>query len=90
MHRPPDEPRRKGPRDDQQDQPGWQLPTTVEIAVFFNELLLLAVLALAGARLGGNVALRIAAAIALPVASAALWGRWLARHSVVRAARGRR
>ncbi len=26
------------------DQPGWQRPTAVEIAVFFNELLLLAVL----------------------------------------------
>ena len=60
------------------DQPDWQRPTAVEIAVFFNEPLLLAVLALAGARLGGNVALRVAAAIALPVAAAALWGRWLA------------
>src|SRR5450755_3944320 len=60
------------------DQPDWQRPTAVEIAVFFNELLLLAVLALAGARLGGNVALRIAAAIALPVAAAVIWARWLA------------
>lgn len=60
------------------DQPGWQSPTAVEIAVFLNELLLLAVLALAGARLGGNVALRILLAIALPAAAAALWGRWLA------------
>jgi len=60
------------------DQPDWQRPTAVEIAVFFNELLLLAVLALAGARLGGNAALRIAAAIALPVAAAVIWGRWLA------------
>jgi hypothetical protein len=29
------------------DQPDWQRPTAVETAVFFNELLLLAVLALA-------------------------------------------
>lgn len=57
------------------DQPGWQPPTAVETAVFFNELLLLAVLALAGARLGGNVALRILLAIAL-AAAAGLWGRW--------------
>jgi hypothetical protein len=27
------------------DQPDWQRPTAVEITVFFNELLLLAVLA---------------------------------------------
>jgi Protein of unknown function (DUF2568) len=59
------------------DQPDWQRPTAVETAVFFNELLLLAVLALAGARLGGDVALRVVLAIALP-AAAALWGRWLA------------
>ena len=48
------------------------------IAVFFGELALLAVLAAAGALLGGTTAVSVALAIALPLAGAVAWGVWLA------------
>jgi hypothetical protein len=52
--------------------------TIVELAVFLAELVLFAVLAVAGARLGGSFPIRIMLAIALPVAVTAVWGTWLA------------
>jgi Protein of unknown function (DUF2568) len=69
------------PVNDQPEAPGQARPTAVDAVVFFDELLLLAVLAVAGARLGGNLALRIALAIALPLAAAAGWGWLLAPRS---------
>lgn len=49
----------------------------VEVLVFLVELVLLAVFAVAGARLGGG-ALSVILAIALPLAAAALWAVSLA------------
>ena len=60
------------------DKPDQQRITAVDAAVFLGELVLLAVLVIAGARLGGSTALRIVLAVALPAAAAALWARWLA------------
>ena len=45
---------------------------------FLTELALLAGLAVAGARLGGGVALAVVDAVLLPVAAAALWGLFIA------------
>lgn len=52
--------------------------TGVEVAAFAAELALLAALALAGANLTTTPVTRIVLAIALPLAVATLWGRWLA------------
>ena len=49
----------------------------VEVLVFLVELVLLAVLAVAGARLGSG-ALAPVLAVALPVAAATIWARYLA------------
>ena len=56
----------------------------LQVAVFLDELALLAVLALAGARLADATAVRIALAVLLPVAAAYVWGRWLAPRSQTR------
>ncbi len=50
----------------------------LEVGVFADELALLAVLAIAGARLGGGIATSLFLAILLPLAAAVLWGMWLA------------
>jgi hypothetical protein len=50
----------------------------LQVAVFVDELALLAVLAVAGARLGGGIAASTLLAILLPLAAAVLWGVWLA------------
>jgi hypothetical protein len=68
------------------DQPDQQRITAVDVAVFLGELVLLAVLVIAGARLGGSTALRIVLAVALPAAAAALWARWLAPRAARRLA----
>jgi hypothetical protein len=62
----------------------------LEVGVFVDELALLAVLALAGVRLGGGIAASVLLAILLPLAAAALWGTWLApraRHRLGHPAR---
>jgi hypothetical protein len=56
----------------------------LQVAVFLDELVLLAVLALAGARLADATAVRIALAVLLPVAAASVWGRWLAPRAKAR------
>lgn len=53
-------------------------PTALDVAVFVDELLLLAVLAVAGAGIGSTGPLRVLLAIVLPVAAAVIWGLWLA------------
>jgi uncharacterized protein DUF2568 len=68
------------------DQPDQQRITAVDAAVFLGELVLLAVLVIAGARLGGSTALRIVLAVALPAAAAVLWARWLAPRAAGRLA----
>jgi hypothetical protein len=50
----------------------------LEVGVFLDELALLAVLAIAGARLGNGIATSLFLAILLPLAAAVLWGAWLA------------
>jgi hypothetical protein len=50
----------------------------LQIAVFVDELALLAVLGIAGARLGDGAVASTLLAILLPLAAAAVWGRWLA------------
>ncbi len=53
--------------------------TGVVLAVrFLTELVLLAALAVVGARLGGGVVLSIVDAILLPAAAAAIWSRFVA------------
>ena len=68
------------------DKPDQQRITAVDVAVFLGELVLLAVLVIAGARLGGSTALRIVLAVALPAAAAVLWARWLAPRAARRLA----
>jgi hypothetical protein len=50
----------------------------LQVAVFFDELTLLGVLAVAGARLPDGLAASIALALLLPLVAAVAWGRWLA------------
>ncbi|HET6174299.1 MAG TPA: DUF2568 domain-containing protein [Gaiellales bacterium] len=50
----------------------------LQIAVFLDELVLLAVLVTAGIRLGDGAVASTVLAILLPLAAAAIWGRWLA------------
>jgi hypothetical protein len=56
----------------------------LQVAVFLDELALLAVLALAGARLADATAPRIALVVILPVAAAVVWGLWLAPRAKAR------
>jgi hypothetical protein len=51
---------------------------SLQIAIFLDELALLAVLGVAGARLGGSAVASTLLAILLPLAGAVAWGRWLA------------
>ena len=48
----------------------------LRIAVFVDELALLALLAFAGARLGGSAVASTMLAILLPLAAAVVWARW--------------
>jgi hypothetical protein len=50
----------------------------LQVAVFLDELVLLAVLAIAGARLAGGIVASTFLGILLPLAAAMLWGAWLA------------
>ncbi len=50
----------------------------LQVVVFLDELALLAVLAVAGARIGGGTLASVARAVAFPLIAAAIWGRWLA------------
>jgi len=56
---------------------------------FLLELAALAVLARGGWRLGGDGVLRVAAAVALPVLAAVLWGAFAAPHAAYPSAAGR-
>jgi len=56
----------------------------LQVAVFLDELALLAVLVLAGARLADATAVRIVLAVLLPVAAAYVWGRRLAPRAKAR------
>jgi hypothetical protein len=50
----------------------------LQIAVFLDELVLLTVLAIAGAKLGSSTVTSWLLGILLPVAAAVVWGLWLA------------
>ena len=50
----------------------------LQVAVFLDELVLLVVLAIAGALIGGGTVASTLRAIFFPVAAAVFWGRWLA------------
>jgi hypothetical protein len=56
-------------------------PAALQLGVFLDELALLCVLGLAGARLGAGGVTGIALALLLPLAAAVLWGRWLAHRA---------
>jgi uncharacterized protein DUF2568 len=58
--------------------------TVLDAAVFLAELLLLAALAVAGARLGGSVVVDVALAVGLPLVAAAIWGTVLAPQAARR------
>lgn len=58
--------------------------SALDAAVFLDELLLLAVLAAAGARLANGLALAVCLAIVLPAVDIVLWGRWLAPRAARR------
>ena len=49
-----------------------------QVAVFLDELALLVVLAVAGARIGGGAVASTLRAIFFPLAAAVIWGLWLA------------
>ena len=55
--------------------------TALDAAVFVDELLLLAVFAVAGYDFLDNLVVRIALAVLLPSTAAAGWGRWLAPNA---------
>jgi Protein of unknown function (DUF2568) len=55
--------------------------TLLDVTVFLAELVLLAVLAVAGARLGGSTAVEVLLAVGLPLVAAASWGALLAPSS---------
>lgn len=59
-------------------------PRALDVVVFLDELLLLAVLATAGAGLGSAIAVRVVLGIAFPVVAALVWGRWLAPRATRR------
>ena len=50
----------------------------LQVVVFLDELALLVVLAIAGARIGGGAVASTLRAIFFPLAAAVIWGRWLA------------
>ena len=57
---------------------GEQPVGPLQIAVFLDELALLAVLCIAGALIGGGTVASTLRAIFFPVAAAVIWGQWLA------------
>lgn len=59
-------------------QPEIKRPGVLAVLVLLDELLLLVVLAVAGAGIGGPLPLRVILATALPLACVVIWGRWLA------------
>jgi hypothetical protein len=58
--------------------------TLLDVSVFLAELVMLGVLAVAGARLGGTTVVEVLLAIALPLAVAAVWGVLLAPNAARR------
>lgn len=50
----------------------------LDVVVFLAEVAMLAGFGVAGAHLGASTAISVLLAIALPVAAAIIWGRWLA------------
>jgi hypothetical protein len=58
----------------------------LQIGVFLDELALLAVLGIVGARLGTSTVMSTLLAILLPVAAGVAWGRWLAPRARARLA----
>jgi hypothetical protein len=68
---------------------GTGLAWTNAALAFLLELAALGVLAWGGWRLGGDGAVRVALAIALPVLAAVLWGAFAAPHAAVDSAAGR-
>src|SRR5690242_20555912 len=61
-----------------------QASTFLGLVVFLLELLLLAVLAIAGARLGNDTVTSILLAVGLPLAAALVWGLLLAPRAARR------
>lgn len=59
-------------------------PSLLDVAVLADELLLLAVLAVAGLGLGGTGVAPIVLAVVLPLAAAAVWAVWLAPRAARR------
>jgi hypothetical protein len=57
---------------------GEQRVGPLQIAVFLDELALLVVLCIAGARIGGGAVASTLRAIFFPVVAAVIWGLWLA------------
>jgi hypothetical protein len=57
---------------------GEQRVGPLQVAVFLDELALLVVLAIAGARIGGGAVASTLRAIFFPLAAAVIWGLWLA------------
>jgi len=57
---------------------GEQRVGLLQVAVFLDELALLVVLAVAGARIGGGAVASTLRAIFFPLAAAVIWGLWLA------------
>ncbi len=55
-----------------------------DVVAFLVELAVLALLALAGVQIDGPAVLRVALAVALPVAAAALWGLFAAPRARIR------
>ncbi len=60
--------------------------TALDVVVFLDELSLLAVLVITGARTDGPVVVRVVAAVVLPVVAAVVWGLWLAPRARMRLA----
>jgi uncharacterized protein DUF2568 len=57
---------------------GEQRVGPLQVAVFLDELALLVILAVAGARIGGGTVASTLRAIFFPLAAAVIWGAWLA------------
>lgn len=60
--------------------------SVVSVVAFLAEVAILVVLAVAGVRLGADLAVRICLGIALPAAVVVVWGRWMAPRSAGRLA----
>jgi hypothetical protein len=64
-------------------RPGTRPVDALDVLVFIAELVLLAIVAVAGARLGSHAS-AIALAVLLPVVTALLWGLYLAPRATRR------